>query len=522
MRGRCCDGGGTAANARRRHRGPLWRGWCGSGVTSGANAAADSCCSGWVDRATEAAAAAASAPLRHTLRVASYNIDGLCQHHVVARARAAAAAIAALDPPPDIVMLQEVTEANEAVFESLAAARGMRMMTGGAVCGLYYAALLVSQRLGDIRLRVAPFPTSRMGRHWIAATITPADDDDDDDASGSGEAEAAGGDCHGGGDDVIVIDGDEDEGGGVASAASAAAAPARTAMPADPREAAAAAAKRRRLEAAGGSGAAPPLPPPPPPTDDDIIVVSASPTITTKHERGGGGGGGKGVGLAPLRLDGGVAVATPELTAALALPPPAVTAAARRTYLDPRCLPITVFTSHLESTVPEERERVAQFRRVIDLMRAAATGTAITGSGAASPPSQMVLFGGDTNLRDSEVGALPASIGAVDVWEAVGSHPDTRFTWDTHLNGNVGFRGPRCRYDRLFCVAAPAAAAAAAVASSSGPSSGSSSSRSSGACKWRPAGFALFGTAQVPSLRMHPSDHFGIVADFVWGPGTSV
>jgi len=109
--------------------------------------------------------AAAPSPLRHALRVASYNVDGLCERHVAGRARAAAAALAALAPPPDVVMLQEVTEENEAVFQAFAAARGMRMLSGAPVCGAYFAALLVSQRLGDIRLRVTPFPTSRMGRH---------------------------------------------------------------------------------------------------------------------------------------------------------------------------------------------------------------------------------------------------------------------------------------------------------------------------------------------------------------------
>lgn len=47
-------------------------------------------------------------------------------------------------------------------------------------------------------------------------------------------------------------------------------------------------------------------------------------------------------------------------------------------------------TSHLESTKPYAEERMKQLKMCLDLMKNV-------------PPNKTVLFGGDLNLRDSEV-----------------------------------------------------------------------------------------------------------------------
>jgi exonuclease III len=66
---------------------------------------------------------------------------------------------------------------------------------------------------------------------------------------------------------------------------------------------------------------------------------------------------------------------------------------------------------------------------------------------------EYVIFGGDTNLRVKEhaqLKPLMTSNDVEDAFEAVGQPKAVKFTWDTSINDNLGFTGPRCRFDQLW------------------------------------------------------------------------
>ncbi|XP_022058007.1 tyrosyl-DNA phosphodiesterase 2 [Acanthochromis polyacanthus] len=108
---------------------------------------------------------------------------------------------------------------------------------------------------------------------------------------------------------------------------------------------------------------------------------------------------------------------------------------AQATFKDQK---LCLMTSHLESCKGHAEERMKQLRVVMQRMREA-------------PDDVTVLFGGDTNLRDSEVAkvGLPSSV--CDVWERLGKQEHCRYTWDTKANSNktVPFVS-RCRFDRVY------------------------------------------------------------------------
>ncbi len=56
------------------------------------------------------------------------------------------------------------------------------------------------------------------------------------------------------------------------------------------------------------------------------------------------------------------------------------------------------------------------------------------------------------NLQLSEVGGIPEGI--LDIWEATGSRPSAKYTWDMRRNNNLRFTGnkirPQHRFDRLY------------------------------------------------------------------------
>ncbi|KAB5517811.1 hypothetical protein PHYPO_G00171460 [Pangasianodon hypophthalmus] len=100
---------------------------------------------------------------------------------------------------------------------------------------------------------------------------------------------------------------------------------------------------------------------------------------------------------------------------------------------------LCLMTSHLESCKDQAVERKKQLKVVLQTITEA-------------PDNVTVIFGGDTNLRDSEVaqvGGLPP--GVVDVWEELGKEEHCRYTWDTKLNSNKGVSYiSRCRFDRIY------------------------------------------------------------------------
>ncbi|XP_068584630.1 tyrosyl-DNA phosphodiesterase 2 [Cebidichthys violaceus] len=99
---------------------------------------------------------------------------------------------------------------------------------------------------------------------------------------------------------------------------------------------------------------------------------------------------------------------------------------------------LCLLTSHLESCKGQAEERMKQLRMVLQRMREA-------------PEDVTVLFGGDTNLRDTEVAkvGLPSSV--CDVWERLGKQEHCRYTWDTKANNNKTVPYVcRCRFDRVY------------------------------------------------------------------------
>lgn len=104
---------------------------------------------------------------------------------------------------------------------------------------------------------------------------------------------------------------------------------------------------------------------------------------------------------------------------------------------------IDLFTSHLESTKASSEERIRQLKITIERIQRACK----------EDPETSCLFGGDLNLRDSEVAKIQLPPDMTDVWEGHGSPGDRKFTWDTRENDNLDhpFPGkPRCRFDRVY------------------------------------------------------------------------
>ncbi|XP_046875752.1 tyrosyl-DNA phosphodiesterase 2 [Hypomesus transpacificus] len=100
---------------------------------------------------------------------------------------------------------------------------------------------------------------------------------------------------------------------------------------------------------------------------------------------------------------------------------------------------LCLMTSHFESCKGQSEERMKQLKVVLKRMKEA-------------PGHVTALFGGDTNLRDTEVakvGGLPA--GVSDVWERLGKQEHCRYTWDTRANSNKSVPYvSRCRFDRVY------------------------------------------------------------------------
>lgn len=99
---------------------------------------------------------------------------------------------------------------------------------------------------------------------------------------------------------------------------------------------------------------------------------------------------------------------------------------------------LCLMTSHLESCKGHAGERMKQLQVVMQRMREA-------------PEDVTVLFGGDTNLRDTEVVKVGLPSTVYDVWEHLGKAEHCRYTWDTKANTNkkVPYIS-RCRFDRIY------------------------------------------------------------------------
>ncbi|XP_015474039.1 tyrosyl-DNA phosphodiesterase 2 isoform X2 [Parus major] len=139
---------------------------------------------------------------------------------------------------------------------------------------------------------------------------------------------------------------------------------------------------------------------------------------------------------------------------------------------------LCLMTSHLESTKNHSKERIKQLQIVLNEMQK-------------EPESTTVIFGGDTNLRDSEVtklGNLPEGI--KDVWESLGKPQHCRYTWDTQSNTNLNIAYKcKMRFDRIYF--RPAVEGGHFV----------------------PRSMDLIGLEKLECGR-YPSDHWGILCNF--------
>uniref|UniRef100_A0A087Y6U9 Tyrosyl-DNA phosphodiesterase 2 n=1 Tax=Poecilia formosa TaxID=48698 RepID=A0A087Y6U9_POEFO len=143
---------------------------------------------------------------------------------------------------------------------------------------------------------------------------------------------------------------------------------------------------------------------------------------------------------------------------------------------------LCLMTSHLESCKGHAQERMKQLHTVMQRMKDA-------------PDDVTVLFGGDTNLRDTEVAKVGLPSGVCDVWERLGKQEHCRYTWDTKANNNktVPFVS-RCRFDRVYL--RPAS--------------------KEGVPRLAPDHMALIGLEKLDCGR-YTSDHWGIYCSFTAG-----
>ncbi|XP_032436185.1 tyrosyl-DNA phosphodiesterase 2 [Xiphophorus hellerii] len=143
---------------------------------------------------------------------------------------------------------------------------------------------------------------------------------------------------------------------------------------------------------------------------------------------------------------------------------------------------LCLMTSHLESCKGHAQERMKQLHMVMQRMKDA-------------PDDVAVLFGGDTNLRDTEVAKVGLPSGVCDVWERLGKQEHCRYTWDTKANNNktVPFVS-RCRFDRIYL--RPAS--------------------KEGVPRLAPDHMALIGLEKLDCGR-YTSDHWGLYCSFTAG-----
>ncbi|XP_055891123.1 tyrosyl-DNA phosphodiesterase 2-like isoform X2 [Biomphalaria glabrata] len=152
-----------------------------------------------------------------------------------------------------------------------------------------------------------------------------------------------------------------------------------------------------------------------------------------------------------------------------------------------KSVPVTLLNSHLESIKQCSGERRNQLSQAFARMRSA-------------DKTRVVLFGGDLNLRDSELtdfSAVPANV--VDIWEYTGKKPQTEFTWNLRSNDNRQFDSPiqpQFRFDRIYM-------------------------RNSDPPLLNPVNFELKGIWRLESCERFPSDHWGILCHFdILSPGS--
>jgi endonuclease/exonuclease/phosphatase family metal-dependent hydrolase len=145
-----------------------------SGASSAAAAAAGAAPAAAAAPVAAAAAAAAPppGPPPSTARVVSWNIDGLSDAGLLARARAVVTEVRRL--APDVVLLQEVVDQNVGVLKPGLEAGGYTWHDGGAGRMFpYYCAVALRRSSATFSGgELVAFGDTRMGRHLIKVTAT--------------------------------------------------------------------------------------------------------------------------------------------------------------------------------------------------------------------------------------------------------------------------------------------------------------------------------------------------------------
>ena len=137
-------------------------------------------------------------------------------------------------------------------------------------------------------------------------------------------------------------------------------------------------------------------------------------------------------------------------------------------------------TSHLESLKDSSAERKAQLKAAFEVMV------------KAGKEWKACVFGGDLNIRDAELKSVGIPEGIADAWQACGSDPESKFTWDVKNNDNLDWRypnRPQARYDRVFFT-------------------------TGGSGRLQPRLFELVGQDRLHNCGRFPSDHWGIWVEF--------
>ena len=144
-------------------------------------------------------------------------------------------------------------------------------------------------------------------------------------------------------------------------------------------------------------------------------------------------------------------------------------------------VPITLYTTHLESMKDYSIERKDQLRQCFEFIK-----------DQNELLLRICLLGGDLNLRDHEVKEVGLPPPVTDIWEACGSDEEHRYTWDLTTNKNKKLRPgppPQLRFDRFYI--------------------------SPGDNQFvKPLHFELIGKEVIPDINRHPSDHWGMWCEF--------
>ncbi|KAM3725957.1 5'-tyrosyl-DNA phosphodiesterase [Dirofilaria immitis] len=134
---------------------------------------------------------------------------------------------------------------------------------------------------------------------------------------------------------------------------------------------------------------------------------------------------------------------------------------------------VMLLNTHLESMKEHSDIRIAQIEECFEQLTEWDDGKTV------------IIFGGDLNARNTEIGELPA--GFEDAWIAAGSKSKFKFTWDTLLNDNKATGKARCRFDRIIY-------------------------KSAGV--FSKVNFSLEGQNRIRTSLCFPSDHWAILVHF--------